>query len=259
MSHLEQFIKNCHNNILCNNAESNRAKDYLIDERGLTLETIKKHNIGYCNAYGKLPEEITFFGRDKKDGDKGFAYFIKGRLIVPVYNEFGESIAFATRKPSVEPGNTWWNCPYKKGNHLFLLDKARKSMFDNNKVYLVEGYMDALVLYQEGLHNVVGLMGVSISSRKMGLIIRYCNNICMCLDVDASEAGQKAQEEAICILKKFDFCESISVLDGMPVDKDPDIFVLENSLKELLSKERKLTVAEMAKIQKDVCKRRNRE
>ena len=255
MSHLDQFIGRCHNNILSNNAEAEQARDYLVNTRGLTLETIKKHNIGYCYSYEKIPKEICHYGREPEG--KGFSYFIKGRVIVPVYSEFGESIAFATRKPTTESGNTWWNCPYKKGNHLFLLDKARKAMFNTNKVYLVEGYIDALVLSQEGLPNVVGLMGVTVSPRKLGLIIRYCNNVCLCMDVDKNMAGQKAQDKAIGVLQKFDFCESISILDNMPVGQDPDDFVLEKGLGDFLSKERILTTIELAAIQKEVSKKKD--
>ena len=156
-----------------------------------------------------------------------------------------------------EAGNTWWNCPFKKGHHLFLLDKARKDIYSNNKIYLVEGYIDALVLSQEGLNNVVGLMGVTISSRKLGLIVRYCNNICLCMDVDKNQAGQKAQDKAICTLDKFDICESISILDNMPVGKDPDEFVLENGLKGFLNKERILTGAEILEIQKEDSKKKD--
>ncbi|MEI7943134.1 MAG: hypothetical protein WCH76_08270, partial [Candidatus Riflemargulisbacteria bacterium] len=65
----------------------------------------------------------------------------------------------------------------------------------------------------------------------------------------------KAQDKAICVLKKFDVCESISIMDGMPVGIDPDDFVLDKGLKEFLGKERKLTDAEIIEIQKEAAKK----
>ena len=263
MSHLNKFILQCHDNLISgNSAEINDAKDYLF-KRGITPKTIDLHKMGYCPYSTKIPREVIFYGKDlnKIDkGDKGFAYFIAGRIIVPIYSEFNHLVGLATRKPSTEPGNSWWNIskPFHKSEHLFLLDKARKSVFKNNKIYLVEGYIDAIILMQEGLDNVVGLMGINLSPRQIGLIARYCNNICLCLDVDLNNAGQKAQGKSIYYLKKFDFHESISVVDGLPVKVDPDDFVIKNGIAELLKLERKMTESETLKIYKEVAATLNR-
>ena len=261
MLQLDQFIQDCHNNIL-NRSESKEALDYL-SKRHIKPETISYHKIGYCLHDAEIPDEIRFYGKDnmgKDKNDKGFSYFIHKRIIVPIYSEFGETVGFATRKPSFEPGNTWWNLskPFHKSEHLFMLDKSRKEIFKNNKIYLVEGYIDAIILMQEGLDNVVGLMGINLSPRQIGLIARYCNNICLCLDVDLNNAGQKAQGKSIYYLKKFDFHESISVVDGLPVKVDPDDFVIKNGIAELLKLERKMTESETLKIYKEVAATLNR-
>ena len=255
MSYLNQFVRQCHSNLLSNGSSEIREALGYLTKRGIKPSTIEKHLIGYCPNSQSVPNEICYYGKDSYSGSgKGFAYFIKGRIVIPIYSEFGNIEGFATRKPSFEPGNTWWNIskPFHKGNHLFLLDSARKSIFDKNKVYLVEGYMDALYLSQEGLDNVVSLMGVYLTPRKVALIARYCNNICMCLDVDKNQAGQKAQNKAIYTLNKFDFYESISVIDDLPEGQDPDEFVAEKGMKTFLEKERQLTSAEITKICKEV-------
>jgi DNA primase len=256
MSHLNQFIKHCHDNLLhSKDTEVANANDYLA-KRNIKPESILLHSIGYCSHKDIIPNEIAFYGKEEKDvgvNGKGYSYFIKGRLIVPVYSEFGLIVGFATRTPSFEPGNTWWNLskPFHKSNHLFMLDKARQHVFKNDKIYLVEGYIDAILLYQEGLKGIVGLMGTNLSPRQVGLISRYCSNICLCLDVDKNNSGQKAQGKAIYSLKKFDFYESLSVVDGLPVGEDPDVFVTQHGLPELLKMERKLSGTEINRIYRE--------
>lgn len=256
MSYLEQFIQECHNNLLADTSEeTDRAVIYL-KKRHLTLETIKLHNIGYCHKGQKIPDEIKYYGKkdDEEKTKSGYAYFINSKLIVPIYSEFGELVAFATRAPSFEPGNTWWNLPkpFKKGQHLFLLDKARQEMFRKNKVVLVEGYIDAIQLFQAGLHEVVALMGTKLSPRKIGLLARYCDNICLCLDVDENQSGQKGRDKAIYDLEEYDFYNSISMIKGLPIGEDPDIYVAKHGLDALLYKEVKLTQKEIGNIWKQV-------
>lgn len=257
MSHLNQFINQCHKNLVNGtNDEVFIAQNYL-SKRNIRDESIITHTIGYCNYKDKIPNEISFYGKEEKDidinGKGGYDYFIRGRIIMPIYSEFGLIVGFATRRPSFDPGNTWWNLsrPFFKSSHLFLLDKARKHVFKNNKIYLVEGYIDAILLYQEGLKGVVGLMGTNLSSRQVGLIARYCSNICLCLDVDKNNSGQKAQGKTIHSLKKLDFYESISVIDDLPVGEDPDVFVSKNGLNELLKRERVMTNSEINKIYRE--------
>jgi len=258
MSYLNQFVQQCHDNLLnSRTSEVLNAKSYLVKERKITEKSISLHNIGYCDNNWKIPDEIAFYGKTKEEiqgnDSRGMSYFIRGRIVLPIYSEFGLIVGLATRKPSSLPGNTWWNIsrPFYKGNHLFLLDKSRKDIFDNNKIYLVEGYIDAIILNQEGLKGVVALMGINLSPRQVGLLARYCSNICLCLDVDKNQSGQKAKNKAIYSLKKFDFHESISAVEGLPVGEDPDVFTLKNGLSELLKLEKIMTVSEINKIYKE--------
>lgn len=253
---LDQFIRKCHDNLLSEQGESVVALQYLQNERHLKSNTILINQIGYCNSKDILPDEIKFFGKSAGEmlNGNGYNYFIQGKVILPVFSEFGKIVGFATRTPSSEPDNTWWNLslPFHKSHHLFLLDKVRKEVFENNKIYLVEGYIDAIVLRQEGLKGIVSVMGTNLSPRTVGLIARYCNNVCVCLDVDENKSGQKGQDKIIYILKKFDFCDSISVIEGLPVKEDPDVFVIKNGVSEFLKKERKLTDSEINCIYKKV-------
>jgi len=253
MSYLNQFIQKCHRNLTQDkSSECKVARDYLI-KRNIKDHTLSLHTIGYCLSNEKIPEEVEFYGKENTNGNKGYGYFIKGRLVLPIYSEFGYLVGFATRKPSSEPGNTWWNLskPFRKNNHLFILDKTRKEIFKNNKVYVVEGYMDAIILHQEGVKEVACLMGTILSPRKIGLISRYCDSICLCLDRDKNLAGQKAKDRAFCALREFDFYDSVSVINLPTVGEDPDTYISEHGKDEFYKLESKVSPKEINSVYKE--------
>jgi len=255
---LDCFITESHDFLLNGSKkEIDEARSYLNETRKISDKSIHTHKIGYWPKYEPIPDEVKFYGKKEEDRDgNGYSYFIQNRVIVPIYDEFGKVVGFATRRPTTEPGNTWWNLssPFKKGNHLFLLDKSRKNVFNKNKIYLVEGYVDAIILYQEKLEEVCSLMGVHLSPRKIGLIVRYCDSICICLDTDKNRAGQDACEKAIYTLNQFGFSKSISTI-SLPLKEDPDEYVMKNGLDDFLSLEKKLSKKEVEKICKRVYRR----
>jgi DNA primase len=250
---VNNFIKQCNSNLV--NDKPSDAIDYLTS-RQVNEESIITHQIGYCYPDQELPDAIKYFGREyDSNTDSGYSYFIQDKLILPICGEFGDVPGFATRTPSHESGNTWWNAPnpFKKGNHLFLLNKSRQQIFKENKVYVVEGYMDAIIAFQSGLKNVVALMGTALTSRKIGLIARYCDNICLALDVDENEAGQKATAKSIYIINEFNLFKSISVVD-IPVKSDPASFLMKHELNEFLELERVMTEKDIFTICKKMRK-----
>lgn len=255
---LQSFIIKSHQNLLSQyNSECQNAMEYL-QLRGITLDTIIEHKIGYCQSDEVIEDSIRFFGNEliseSDEYQRDLSYNIRGRIIVPVFDEFGTAVGLATRKPSLNAGETWWNMPspFYKGRHLFLLDKAKQEIYNQNKVYLVEGYMDALFLYQSGIKNVVSIMGTALTTRKIGLIARYCDNVCVCFDMDKNQSGQEASKKSICQIHKFNFCESISTMVGLPIGVDPDEYVQKHGVEDFLSKEYILSREEIKQMGIDI-------
>lgn len=254
---LEPFISKSHDSLLRGSGNMTLAALEYLKQRGMTEKTIIDNKIGYVGKYDKIPEEILHYGNDllpiPKDEDekpRNLFWFLLNKIIVPVYDEFGYVVGLATRTPSFEKGNSWWNmpAPFYKGQHLYLLDKCKKAIFEKNKVYLVEGYMDALILNQYGIDNCVAVMGTALTLRKIGLIARYCNRVCLCFDVDKNNAGQNAKDSAVAQLNKLVFCDEISVLDNLPVGVDPDDFVIKNGVDEFYKHEKVLNSNEIEKV-----------
>jgi len=249
---LNSFIKDCHSLLIKKeNDEITNVIDYL-QVRGIEDSSIIDNNIGYCPLDYKIPDSVKHYGKenDPRRLEVNYSYFINGRLIVPIYDEFDVCAGIATRKPSFETGETWWNLPipFYKGRHLFLLNRSKKYIFEENKVYIVEGYMDALYLYQKGIRNIVAIMGTAFTLRKIALIARYCDNVCFAFDVDLNNAGQDATNKSICLLHSLSLCDTISVIDGITEGLDPDDYVKENGVELFLDHEKELTTEDIKNI-----------
>jgi DNA primase len=98
---------------------------------------------------------------------------------------------------------------FPKSELLFPLNHFNK---DNDSVILVEGLLDAMMMYQYGYDNVLALMTNSISNRQINILLRLCNNIIVFLDND--ERGQSGQEIIIKKLKTKGF--NIKVITEYP-------------------------------------------
>ena len=237
------FVQQCHNALLSDHPTSKQALHYLLNERGLSEQSIVDHMIGYCGGSQATPSDNN--GRQ--------IWALRGRLVIPIYEEFGDLIAVSARSSnSLEKG--WWNTSFPKNKHLFLFNRSRHSTFDNNKVYIFEGYMDGIVLYHEGLTNVCSLMGVALGYRRIGLLKRYCTRVCLVFDQDANRAGQMAHDRSIYELSHFRF-DGISKIT-LPIGVDPDEFVLQHGLEEFLGLEKTISIGELKETERRyLCRR----
>jgi len=247
MTILNEFTNKCRKNIFLNEECSKDALAYLIQARLLDEYTIKRFQIGYCFPDAYVEQGVRQYGGTI---DKDYSYFLKNKIIVPIYEEFGKDVVgIGTRSPVVEK-SSWWNSPYpfQKGLHLFNLNKARKYMFNLNKAYIVEGYMDAITLYQAGIKNVVAVMGTKLTLRHIGLLSRYCENFCFCFDVDENSSGQNARDNSIVATNRLGVCKKMTKIDSIPKGEDPASFVSKFGKKSFLDLEESIPPKQLAEI-----------
>ena len=202
---------------------SSSAKKYLQD-RFFDSTTVEQFNIGFCPSCSSFNFDL-----------------LNGRIVVPIFDVYGEHIAFAGRKLDNYSTDVkdfyqqktsdlvglnkflkwktskWINTPYTKANHLYNLDKAKKHIFDLGFCVIVEGYFDVMRLSQLGYKNVVALCGTSLTSRQCELIYRYTNKILIMLDGD--EARKTATNKTIFKARANNIFAN--VID-MPENLDPD-------------------------------------
>ena len=68
-----------------------------------------------------------------------------------------------------------------------------------DEVYLVEGYMDVIGLYKNGIENTVANLGTALTSKQIQILYQFYNHIIICFDGDQSgyKAALRAAENII--------------------------------------------------------------
>ena len=239
------IYKNC-----LKSADGKKAVEYL-KSRGISGETAAFFNLGYAkdgwtnlfdavaSKYSKadIAESGLFSTKDKKSFD-----FFRARLMFPIRNIRGQCVAFGGR--IIGDGEPkYLNSPetktYIKSNELFGLYEARSLTKNLDSLIVVEGYMDVIALYQNGVKNAVASLGTAITGKHVSKLMRYAKNIYVAFDGDLAgrKAAWKAVENALPILREdvkmgFVFLEEGHDPDSYINEKGKDAFIklLDNSI-----------------------------
>ena len=127
------------------------------------------------------------------------------RIMFPIQDVRNRVIAFGGRvlddsKPKYI--NSPENIVYSKGRNLFGLNVAKRGTTGMLKrILIVEGYMDAISLYQRGITNVVASLGTALTDAQGRLLRRSSEQVI--LGYDADGAGQTAIMRGMEILKNM--------------------------------------------------------
>ena len=200
---------------------SKNAINYL-KERNITGETAKIFNIGYAaddfqllkkslgNSYSEteLLDAGLIVKKEKNSYDK-----FRDRIMFPIHDQAGNTIAFGGRiltENKDKPLAKYMNSPetklFSKKKVLYNIHLAKKEKISKDCIYVVEGYMDVIKLYQEGIKNCVATLGTAVTKENLIQCFKYTREIICCFDGD--QAGKKAAWQGV---------ENI-----MPVIKDGD-------------------------------------
>jgi DNA primase len=180
-------------------AESVRA---YVAGRGLNEETAAQFLLGYSlpgwdNARGYLTEkgysveELIKAGMLVQKEDTGSTYDrFRNRLMIPIRDAQGKTIGFGARALDPDDVPKYLNSPqtelFDKGHTLFGLDMARRAIRDEDRVVIVEGYMDVMQAHQAGFTNVVAQMGTALTELQLKQLQRYTKRLVLALDPDAA-------------------------------------------------------------------------
>jgi DNA primase len=214
------------------------ARTYLV-QRELTIETQKEFRIGYApNSKYALKEFLSGKNISLEDmisaglliagDDISIPYDrFRDRLMFPIQNSRGQVIAFGGRALSKDAQAKYLNSPetplFHKGAQLYNLHRARASAHTSEKLVLVEGYIDAITLFQAGYSYVVAPLGTAFTEDQLKLLWRLADTPVFCFDGDA--AGLRAAERAMDIaLPHLSAGKSLSFA-LLPAGLDPDDFI----------------------------------
>ena len=130
----------------------------------------------------------------KNEKNNKFVDRFHSRIIFPIKNIVGDVVAFGGRIIKESQIAKYINSPetefYKKGKHIFNLEKVKSVPNKTQEVIVVEGYMDVVSMHSFGIRNVVSNQGTALTESQINLIWKFFNNVILCLDGDVS--GQKA-------------------------------------------------------------------
>ncbi len=174
-------------------------------KRGIKDETMETWGLGYApgswDATRSYLSSRRYTEQELRDAgmvserDDGTVYDrFRNRIMFPIRNERGKMVGFGARILNPEDLPKFLNSPqtglFDKGHILFGLDKAQREIRKQEKVVIVEGYLDVIAVHQAGFANVVSPMGTALTEHQLYLIKRYARRIVLALDPDA--AGAKA-------------------------------------------------------------------
>lgn len=209
------------------------AKKYLLG-RGIKEEIIEKFQLGFAPpAWDKLllafkkrgisEELLAEAGLIVKKPQGGFYDRFRNRIIIPICDERGRVIAFGGRVLD-DSLPKYLNSPetllFNKRKLLFGLQHAQQAIKKEQLAIVVEGYMDAISVYSQGVENVVASLGTAFTQEQCRKLLRYAPSICFAYDSDS--AGQNATVRALSIVRETGASVRVMVI---PDGKDPDEFI----------------------------------
>ena len=222
-------------------SDDGKATISYLKDRGISGETAKFFLLGYStnkkpSLYDNLKKEFNELDLDEsglfgKNDDGGHYDRFRDRLMFPIRNVKGECIAFGGRLISDKKDQAkYLNSPetktYKKKYEVYGLHEIRTINKRPESIFLVEGYMDVIGLYQHGVKNAVASSGTAFTQEQLRKILSYTNSIFIVFDGD--EAGYKASwravENALPIIREDTRISFIFLNPG----EDPDSFIIFN-------------------------------
>lgn len=213
-----------------------RAIEYL-KRRGLSGEVAARFGIGYApddwqNLKAAVPNYqdaslvetgLVIAGEEGKRYDR-----FRDRIMFPIVNVRGNIIGFGGRV--LDKGEPkYLNSPetplFEKGHELYGLYQAQKSIRAQQRVIVVEGYMDVVALAQNGVEYAVATLGTATTPHHVQKLLRLCDQVVFCFDGD--KPGQKAAWRALeNALPQLVDGKRIGFL-FLPEEHDPDTYIRE--------------------------------
>lgn len=212
------------------------ARDYAV-RRGFSEETLRAFGFGLApGTQGFLVRQLLREGHTeealeraglavRRDGGPLRDRF-RGRLMVPIHDARGRIVGFGGRTlEGREP--KYLNSPetplFDKSALLYNAHRARGPAHRAGRLYVVEGYLDAVALAQAGVEEVVASLGTALTEAQVRLAWQLAEEPVLCFDGD--KAGRAAAHRAIDrILPLLSQGHSFHFL-ALPEGQDPDDLV----------------------------------
>jgi DNA primase len=216
-------------------ADGRAAQEY-VQRRGLSAETLNEFQFGFAPP-GRDNLKKALMAKDvteaelievgllikPEDGRPSYDRF-RNRLMIPIHDDRGRAVAFGGRTMDPDGQPKYLNSPetpvFHKGTMLFNAHRARQPAYESGQAIVVEGYMDAIALWQVGIKATVASLGTAFTEDQIMRLWKFADEPVVCFDGDVAgiSAAHRAVDRILPVLtsgKSFQFA-------FLPDGQDPD-------------------------------------
>jgi DNA primase len=220
--------------------EANSSEQEYLIARGVDEETARTFGLGHApDTWTGLVDHMARFKVNGETceaaglatmGKHGFNDRFRGRIIFPIFDRWGKTVAFGGRilDPDAKAPK-YLNSPetpfYTKGSEVFGLATTKQEIRREDAAVIVEGNFDVIVLYAQGVKNVVAPMGTALTEKQARLLGRFTKRVFVSFDGD--RAGIAATHRSLPILLAQNFDARVI---QMPSGDDPDSYIRREGL-----------------------------
>jgi DNA primase len=204
-------------------SDSARIAHAFLTERGFSMADADKFGVGYSpaawdeltrhlRARSFTEDELVKAGLSRRSSRGGLIDMFRGRLMWPIRDLTGETIAFGARKLNPEDDPKYLNTPetpiFKKSQVLYGADLAKREIAKRREAVIVEGYTDVMACHLSGVPTAVATCGTSFGEDHVKVLRRLIMDTdwsagAVIFTFDGDAAGQKAALRAFNLEEKF--------------------------------------------------------
>lgn len=196
------------------------ARDFMA-ERGFDAQALAHFGVGYAPrgwdglrshliGRGFTPQELLQAGLMSESQKGGYDRF-RGRIIWPIRDTSGQVLGFGARKLyEDDQGPKYLNTPdspvYHKSRVLYGIDLAKRTISQQKRAVVVEGYTDVMACHLAGETAAVATCGTAFGREHISILRRIMGDDAhgeVIFTFDPDEAGQKAAMRAFADEKRF--------------------------------------------------------
>ncbi len=246
--------------LLKTHAAAQFAREYL-EHRRISKSSVEQFQLGFApNTHTALQDHLERKGFRTQDIERaglalanetggGYHDRFRGRLMFPIRNRRGQTIAFGARALAAGQNPKYLNSPdtplFNKSDVLYGLDLAKDAIREQNLAVIVEGYTDVIVAHQAGFKNVVASLGTALTEKQLSQLQRLTKRYALALDADV--AGEAATARGLELARAALSRKQVPVPVGagmiafeerldaelliieLPRDRDPDEVILQDA------------------------------
>lgn len=220
--------------------ENTQALDYL-RARDVDQWSMSRFQLGWCGdamdiftGRSDTKKFLLPYWRDGLFGrgvDGTFYPRFNNRLIFPIKDIDGHTVGYggrampgaSTRAKYINSKGSW---SFRKGDILYGLWETLQGSRYQERIFVVEGYMDVIRLHQCGIDSAVAAMGTALTDSQIETLCRITDHLTFCFDQDSAgkKAALKSVKTALPSLYSGLKCDVMMMDEG----DDPDSFIMKN-------------------------------